>query len=200
MAGADARTDAGVTLAGTRVTLRPWRDADLPPFAALNADARVMEHFVVPLAADESDALAGRIRAAMAAQGGWGLWALDVPGIGFAGFCGLMRVTFDAGFNADPERRVVEVGWRLARAAWGHGYATEGARLALGHAFGVLGEPTVHSFTVPGNRRSRAVMARIGMHEAGEFGHPRVPAGHALHRHLLYRIDRAQWPPDDGGA
>jgi len=184
-----APVDAGARLRGARVTLRPWCDDDLAPFAALNADARVMAHFVAPLTAADSEAMAGRVRRAMAAQGGWGLWALDVPELGFAGFTGLMRVGFESWFN-DPAQPVLEIGWRLAAAAWGRGYATEAARLALAYAFTILHEERVFSFTAAGNRASRAVMQRIGMHEAGEFGHPRIAPDHPLHRHVLYRIER----------
>jgi RimJ/RimL family protein N-acetyltransferase len=189
MAGASADVDAGVTLRGARVTLRPWCDADLAPFAAINADPRVMAHFVAPLTREQSDASAGRVRAAMAAQGGWGWWALDLPGIGFAGFTGLSRVAFAAWFNP-PDRPVIEVGWRLDPAAWGRGYATEAARLALAYAFDTLGERSVFAFTAPANLASQRVMARLGMRPAGNFGHPRIAVDHPLHRHLLFRADR----------
>ncbi len=83
----------------------------------------------------------------------------------------------------------VEIGWRLARAAWGHGYATEAARAALDYAFGTLRLDEVVSMTVPANLRSRAVMERLGMTrlEADDFDHPRLQEGHALQRHVLYR-------------
>ena len=89
----------------------------------------------------------------------------------------------------------MEVLWRLARGSWGHGYATEAARACLGYAFTVLGVPEVISFTVPGNVRSRGVMLRLGMTQdrAGDFEHPRLPQGHALRRHVLYRLRREQW-------
>lgn len=169
----------------TRLLLRPWHAADRAPFAELNADPAVMEHFPAPLDRAASDALAGRIAADLD-RDGWGLWALEAVATGrFLGFTGLARPGFTAHFTP-----AVELGWRLARDAWGHGYATEAATAALGHAFGPLGLEEVVSFTTAGNHRSRAVMERLGMTHtpADDFGHPAVPAGHPLRPHVLYRL------------
>lgn len=168
-----------------RLELRSWRDEDLAPFAALNADPRVMEHFPSALTREESDALVHRIRAGME-KNGFGFWAVSMPGTAdFVGFIGLSVPPFDA-----PFMPCVEIGWRIAHEHWNKGIATEGARAALDTAFGELGLPEVVSFTVPGNTRSRRVMDRLGMrHDPREdFDHPRVPEGHALRRHVLYRI------------
>jgi len=177
-------------LRGARVTLRPWRDDDLAPFAALNDDPEVMRHLSGRLSRDESDALAQRLGGLVDANG-FGLWALDVAGLGFAGFVGFSpRVPFDfalAGIVPHPH----EIGWRLARAAWGRGYATEAAMLALHHGFGALGLPQIVSFTVPANSASVAVMQRIGLSLRGEFEHPRFAVGHRLRRHVLYAADAA---------
>ena len=172
------------TLIGERVTLRPWRDADLEPFAALNADPRVMEYLPSRLTRDESAAMIVRMQARLAAQG-WGHWALDVDGQ-CIGFVGLSAPTFEAHFTP-----CIEIGWRLAAEAWGKGYATEGARLALAHGFGTVGLAQIVSFTTTDNLRSRRVMERLGMtHDPAEdFDHPRL-AGHPLQRHVLYRLAR----------
>jgi RimJ/RimL family protein N-acetyltransferase len=183
-----AGTPVSTVLHGPRVTLRPWREDDLAPFAALNDDREVMRHLSGRLSRHESDAFVQRIRDHFASHG-FGLWALDVPLLGFAGFIGLSaRVPFAPavpGIVPNPH----EIGWRLARAAWGHGYATEGALLALRHGFDVLRLPQIVSFTVPANRTSQAVMQRIGLSLRGEFDHPRFAAGHPLRRHLLYAAD-----------
>lgn len=177
-----------------RLLLRPWRDADLAPFAALNADPEVMAYFPAPLTRAESDALAARIRAGIEARG-WGLWAVEVPGVcAFAGYVGLAEPRFEAAFTP-----CLEVGWRLARAQWGHGFATEAARAVLRCGFDVLARDEIVSFTSVGNARSRAVMERIGLRRdpADDFEHPLVPAGHPLRRHVLYRLRR---PVPNAGA
>jgi ribosomal-protein-alanine N-acetyltransferase len=173
-----------------RLILRDWRDDDLAPFAALNADPEVMRYFPATLTRAESDAAAARNRDGIARHG-YGFWAVEVPGVTpFAGMVGLSVPRFEAPFTP-----CVEIGWRLARAHWGRGYATEAARAALGHAFGPLGLGEVVAFTVPANVPSRAVMTRLGMTRtpADDFDHPLLPEGHPLRRHVLYRIARANW-------
>ena len=181
-------TDPPNPLHGARVRLRQWTDADLAPFAALNADADVMRHLIARLSRDESDAMARRNRVQIDTHG-FGLWALDVQGIGFAGFVGISpKLPFElpvAGIVAQPH----EIGWRLAKAAWGHGYATEAATLALRHGFEVLGLPQIVSFTAVTNTASQAVMQRIGLVRRAEFDHPRLAEGHQLRRHVLYAQD-----------
>ena len=170
-----------------RLRLRRWRPADREPFAAMNADPVVMEHFPSTLTRDESDALVDRI-AAHFDEHGFGFWAADVTASAtFIGFVGLSAVPFDAHFTP-----AVEVGWRLAREHWGRGYATEGARAALAFAFGDLGLAEVVSFTAVANRRSQAVMERLGMtHDpADDFDHPRLAPDSPILRHVLYRRHR----------
>ncbi|TDC64749.1 N-acetyltransferase [Actinomadura sp. GC306] len=173
-----------------RLVLRHWRDGDREPFAALNADPRVMEHFPARLTRAESDALITSIEARFA-EDGFGFWALEVAGTGeFIGFTGISAVRFPAPFTP-----AVEIGWRLARSVWGHGYASEAARRALRFAFDA-GLDEVVSFTAVANVRSQAVMERIGMTRdpADDFDHPLVPDGHRLKRHVLYRVTGAGRP------
>ena len=170
-----------------RLRLRPWRRADLAAFAAINADPVVMEHFPSVLERASSDALAERIGGHFDRHG-YGLWAVELPDVApFIGFIGLAIPRFTAPFTP-----CVEVGWRLARRYWGQGYATEGARAAVAFGFAEAGLEEIVSFTVPANRRSLAVMERLGMtSEAREdFDHPVLPAGHPLRRHRLYRLAR----------
>ncbi|CAI1772338.1 Uncharacterised protein [Serratia entomophila] len=177
------------TLDSARLRLRPWHDDDLPAFAALNADPQVMRYFPATMTAEESRAQAERIRAFMQ-QHGWGLWAVEVKGgAPFIGFVGLARPGDDL-----PCSPGIEIGWRLAAAHWGNGYATEAARTTLECAFGTLHLPEVMSFTAENNQPSRRVMTRIGMRFDGEtFLHPRLPAGHPLQKHVLYRLSKQQW-------
>ena len=168
-----------------RLRLRAWCAADLEPFRALNADSEVMRHFPNVLTAAESDAMGGRI-AAHFLQHGFGLWAVEAPGIApFLGFVGLAVVGFEAHFTP-----CVEVSWRVAREHWGHGYATEAGRAALEFGFERLGLEEIVAFTVPDNVASRRVMERLGMHHdrAGDFDHPKIPPGHRMRRHVLYRL------------
>ena len=167
-----------------RLLLRRWVQSDRSPFADLNADARVMEHFPSVLARADSDVLADRIEAHFERHG-FGLWAVELPDqIPFIGFVGLAIPSFEAHFTP-----CVEVGWRLAVAYWSRGYATEGARAALAFGFGPLALDEIVSMTVPENERSRRVMTRLGMtHDpADDFDHPFQPDHR---RHVLYRLQK----------
>jgi ribosomal-protein-alanine N-acetyltransferase len=177
-----------------RLLLRRWREPDLAPFAAMNADPEVMEHYPARLTRAESDAFARRIEEGFR-EDGFGLWAIETLADGsFIGYTGLARPAFTAHFTS-PARPATEIGWRLARHAWGHGYATEAAHAVLGFAFGQAGLHEIVSFTAETNTRSQAVMRRIGMirHPADDFDHPALPPGHPLRRHVLYRITQPDW-------
>jgi len=189
----DTQGTRGITeLRTERTLLRAWRDDDLVPFARLNADEEVMRWFPSPLSREQSDAMASRIRARLAADG-WGLWALEVPDVSpFCGFVGLSRVPFETNFTP-----AVEIGWRLDRHWWGHGYASEAARACLEYGFGPLGLTDIVSFTTTKNTRSRAVMERLGMTRdpAEDFDHPAVPEASPVRRHVLYRLSRGDAGP-----
>ena len=170
-----------------RLALRDWRPADRAPFAALNADPEVMEHFPGTLTEDRSDELVDRFQAQID-QRGWGIWAAERRDTGaFIGFIGLNPVPFEASFTP-----AVEVGWRLARAHWGQGFATEGGRAAVDFGLGDLGLDRIVSFTSTSNLRSEAVMRRLDMHLVTTFTHPGLPKGHRLAPHLLYAVDAVQ--------
>ena len=181
----ERRVAGAMDLRTERLRLRAWRDADREPFAQINSDARVMRYFRAPLTREQSDAF-GDVNRTHIEQHGWGLWAVEIPGISlFAGFVGLSRPRFDAHFTP-----CVEIGWRLAPEFWGHGYATEGAVAALAFGFDTLGLDEIVSFTTETNIPSRRVMERIGMTRkpADDFDHPALPVDHPLRRHVLYRI------------
>ncbi len=170
-----------------RLVLRQWREDDREPFAAMNADPEVMRHFPTVLDREASDAVLDRLRAAVEEQG-WGLWAVERADTGqLLGFTGLSVPRHPL-----PFMPCVEVGWRLTRPAWGHGFATEAAREALRVGFDELGLDEVVSFAAVDNTRSRAVMERLGMTRdpADDFDHPALPAGDPLRRHVLYRLGR----------
>jgi RimJ/RimL family protein N-acetyltransferase len=172
-----------------RLILRRWREDDRLPFAAMNADPDVMRHFPSVMTKEQSDALVDRIEQGFD-EHGYGLWALEVRDSGeFIGFTGLILQTFEAHFTP-----AVEIGWRLARPAWGHGYAIEAARKALAYGFGEAGLDEIVSMTTVGNERSRSVMERLGMTRdpADDFEHVRIPEGSPIRPHVLYRIRPGQ--------
>ena len=178
------------TIATKRLRLREWRDGDLAPFAALNADPRVMEYFPRTLTREESDALFERLREG-ARLHGFGPWAVEVPGVApFVGMIGLMVPKLGAAFEP-----AIEVLWRLAADHWGQGFAPEGAAAALDWGFEHLCVAEIIAYTAAGNDKSRRVMEKLGMrHAAGEdFEHPRVPEGSKLRRHVLYRLGKDAW-------
>ncbi len=187
-----------VEIRSPRLLLRCWRSTDLTPFAELNADPVVMEHFPAPLSRDESDALADRISDGLESRG-WGLWAVEVTDAerpaSFIGFVGLSTADFDAHFTP-----AIEIGWRLNRRHWGQGYATEAARAVVTWARGNLGTEEIVSFTTTTNGPSQAVMRRLGMsHDPGEdFDHPRVDPQSRLCRHVLYRLRLKDWDRPGG--
>jgi RimJ/RimL family protein N-acetyltransferase len=166
-----------------RLLLRPWRDDDLEPFAALNADPAVMEHFPSLLSRAQSDAMVERIRGHFAREG-FGLWAVELPGVApFIGFTGLPRPSFMPG---------VEVGWRLASDYWSAGYATEAARASIAWGFDQLQLPEIFAMVVPDNLRSQRVMAKLGMMRDpnADFEHPNIPQGSPRRPHWLFRLRR----------
>ncbi|CAL9662749.1 GNAT family N-acetyltransferase [Streptomyces sp. NPDC059409] len=166
-----------------RLLLRDWRASDLAPWAALNADPEVRAYFPGVLTREQSAASVAGFQADLDRRG-WGWWAVEVAATGeFVGFAGLDPVDEGMPFTG------VEAGWRLARPAWGHGYATEAARTVVSHAFESLGLAEVLAVTAAGNLRSRAVMERLGMtHDpADDFDDPEVPEG-PLRRSVVYRL------------
>jgi RimJ/RimL family protein N-acetyltransferase len=168
-----------------RLLLRDWRDADLDPFVAMNADPVVMEFFPETYTEERTRRFVALIRERWT-QLGYGLWAVERKDTGrFIGYVGLWPATFPAHFTP-----AVEVGWRLAADQWGHGYATEGARAALDYGFNTVGLDEIVSFTSAINVRSWRVMERLGMRRdvGGDFEHPNVPAGQPVRPHVLYRI------------
>ena len=188
---ADCRTmpTEPIELDTPRLKLRRWRDSDRAPFAALNQDPRVMEHFPAPIPQERSDASVDAFIAGFAERG-WSNWAVERRDTGeFIGFAGLSIPTRQFPFSP-----CVEIGWRLAHAHWGHGFASEAARAALEAGFTRIGLDEIVSMTALTNLRSQAVMQRIGLVDAQfHFEHAGVPAGHPTRPHCLYRLTAAQW-------
>jgi RimJ/RimL family protein N-acetyltransferase len=176
-----------------RLRLVAWHERHIAPFAAMNADPEVMRYFPATLTEEQTRA-AVEIGRNQFAERGWSNWAVELKhSAEFIGFVGLSMPRRQLPFSP-----CVEVGWRLARRFWGHGYATEGAKASLAVGFGQLGLTETVSFTALTNLPSRAVMERIGMRNTGrDFEHPAVPEGSPLRRHCLYAIAREQWQSSD---
>jgi ribosomal-protein-alanine N-acetyltransferase len=171
-----------------RLLLRQWLPEDLEPFAAHSADPEVMRYFRSTLSREQSDALARDFAQAIGERG-WGFWAVEArDGPRFIGFVGVSEPHFEAHFTP-----AVEVGWRLGREHWGHGYATEAARAAVDFGFRELELSEIVALTIPDNLRSRRVMERLGMTRdpADDFDHPNLPDW-PLRRHVLYRLARPE--------
>lgn len=176
------------TLTTERLLLRPWRESDRAPFAQMNADPRVMEHFPSCLTEAQSNVLVDKINAHFD-QRGFGLWAVQVrDDPAFIGFVGLSTPTFEADFTP-----CVEAGWRLRAEHQGRGYATEAGAAALKFGFEKIGLTEIVSFTSVNNTPSRRVMEKLGMRRdpAEDFDHPKLAPGDPLRRHVLYRIRAA---------
>lgn len=172
-----------------RLLLRAWEPRDLEPFAALNADPEVMRFFPAPFSHDETAAYMDRV-AALAGQGLGFLAAEERASGDLVGVVGMAPVPPEL-----PEMPAVEIGWRLARAHWGKGYAQEAARAWLHHGFATLALPEIVAMTTRGNLPSRRVMQRLGMtyDAADDFDHPALPEGHSLRPHVLYRLKAADF-------
>ena len=168
-----------------RILLRRWKQSDRPLFAAMNRDPQVMQYFPNLLSRRQSDQMVDRVETHFVTHG-FGLWAAELSATHeFIGFVGLSIPVFRAAFMP-----CVEIGWRLASSYWGRGLATEGAKAVLCQAFAFLKMRELVSFTVPANVRSRRVMEKLGMshNPTEDFDHPRLPEGHPLRRHVLYRL------------
>lgn len=181
----------GLILETPRLVLRNWRDDDRDLFREINRDPKVMEFFPFRRTPEEADAMMQRMRA-MIDETGLGCYAVELKQSAEPiGFCGLSKPDLAPIL---PEV-TVEIGWRLATRFWGQGYVTEAGRALIEFGFATKGLSEIVSFAVEANRRSTAVMERLGMrHDAQrDFDHPRVPDTHPhLKRHVLYRIGRPE--------
>lgn len=170
-----------------RLILRPPIDADLEPFVAMSADPEVMRHFPALLDRGECQAMFDRINARIAASG-YGFWAIERKADGaFLGLTGIQD------YRPEMPLTGIEAGWRLARHAWGQGYASEAAGAAVAFAFETLKAPRVSAITATGNLQSQAVMRRIGMTARPDldFDHPLLEPDSPLRRHVVYVIESA---------
>ena len=158
-----------------RLILRRWRDSDRPAFAAICADPEVMQWLGGVLNREQADERIDRVEATFERLG-YGRFLIERKSDAmFLGWCGVMPCHE----SVTPIAGQPEMGWRLIRAAWGEGFASEAARAALDDAFERLGMPEVLAYTSPTNLRSQAVMKRLGMtrEPLRDFEHPNITEG-----------------------
>lgn len=170
-----------------RLILRQWCESDFEPYIAMNMDPEVMRYFPALQTRENTLAQINRFQLSIE-ENGFGFFALERKDIGeFIGFTGLSIPRFESHFTP-----CVEIGWRLARAHWGHGFAQEAARACLAFGFDGLKLNEIYSFTSIHNSASINVMRKIGMSEIGTFEHPMIADGDRLKAHALYRINKAE--------
>ena len=175
----------------TRLRLRAIEPRDRDLFVALNADLDVMHFFPGPYAPEKSDEHLARYRAQFL-RDGYGFLTLELRTTGeYLGFVGLQPMIIAVPALPQP---AVEIGWRLTKAAHGHGYATEAAQAVLHEAFHIHNLPQVVAIIAPGNRPSRNVAEKLGMTYRPEltFDHPLMPEGHPYRQHVLYSLSTTE--------
>jgi RimJ/RimL family protein N-acetyltransferase len=142
-----------VTLETDRLILRPLRESDLDAYARICADPDVVRHVGAPFSRAEAWLHIATMLGHWQLRG-YGMWAVEERSSGaMVGRIGLYEPEGWPG---------LELGWMLARSHWGRGLATEGARAALGFAFGVLRRPHVISLIRPENVASIRVAEKLG--------------------------------------
>jgi len=169
-----------------RLGFRNWKNKDLLPFSKMNADERVMEHFPAVLSIEESNGLVERLTNHYN-DFGYTYFATELlENQEFIGFIGLGYQQYETVFTP-----ATDIGWRLKTAAWGKGYATEGAIRCLEYAFNELKLENIIATCTIGNSKSENVMQKIGMIKAREFNHPRLKDFPAYEKCMCYEISRS---------
>ena len=174
-----------------RLVLRVPGEADLGwQLARLNSPA-VMRHLGGPR--DEADVAASfeRNRAALL-RGEYGFWTVDLLATDEPiGKCGL--ATIDSPAAPAEIGGGVQIGWTLAEAHWGHGFASEAAQAVLAHGFGAHGLPVIWSQTSDSNLASTRVMARLGFERCAALDYIDPDYPRADNPTTVYRITRESW-------
>lgn len=167
-----------------RVLLRAWQESDLAPWTALNADSENLKYFPRTYSPEESLASYVRLRDLLA-NNDLGLWAAEERSSGeFMGFVGLAKQEIP-GVAFMPCH---EIGWRLDKKFWGHGYATEAAKVVLDYGLSEGGLKEIYSYTALQNIPSINVMKKIGLRQRPEldFAHPRIEDASPVKWHVVY--------------
>ncbi|MES2095699.1 MAG: GNAT family N-acetyltransferase [Pseudomonadota bacterium] len=170
-----------------RLILREWRAGEVVPFHTMCNDPEVMRYLGPPIGLADAEAARDRMNGYIASHG-YCFWAVERKSdAAFLGFCGMKP-----GPEGTPIHDAMEIGWRLARAYWGQGYAREAAAASIAWGWAHTDTPEIAAMTVIANSNSWGLMERLGMvrdYDA-DFDHPAVPDDSPLKRHILYRIVR----------
>lgn len=179
-----------VYLETNQLLLRSWSKEDLLPFAKLNANTKVMQHFPKTLTMEETKKMMEVLKQRFI-KDGFSFFATELKATGeFIGFIGLNIPAYTTPFTP-----CVEIGWRIDEEFWNKGYATQGAEACLRWGFESLGLKEIVSFTATSNIASERIMQKIGMVRdvAGDFDHPSLATDHPLARHVLYKISNPKF-------
>ena len=166
--------------------MRRWHASDLPPFTEMNLDPRVMEFFPQTFRPERTAKGLQQFNEHLD-QYGFTYYAADrLDTSDFIGFIGMKWQTYESFFTP-----CIDIGWRLKVDAWGNGFATEGAKACLNHAFGKLHLEEIVSVAPALNQRSIRVMQKIGMQYVRDFEHPNIPEKSPLRICHLYQLKRS---------
>ncbi|UUX51732.1 GNAT family N-acetyltransferase [Nisaea acidiphila] len=167
-----------------RLRLKSWEQGHFAPFAEMHADEEVMADLGGALDLAASHSKFERYREALR-QHGISRWAVEDLEGRFIGYAGVMpRLS-----PGHPLGAHYEVGWRLVRRAWGHGYATESARAALDDANNRLGITGIISYTGAENVRSQSVMRKLGLVRRSSLDFVQQAPGGGTWHGLVWSVD-----------
>jgi RimJ/RimL family protein N-acetyltransferase len=175
-----------------RLLLRNWEDRDLKPFLEMGQDERVMKYFPNLMSEEDCKTFIAT-KQAVIDKNGWGFWAAE--DLRSKSFVGVIGIVFDELPIKVIQSPRLEIGWRLRPEWWHQGLATEAARACLQFGFETVRSSEIIAVTALSNLPSIRVMQKLGMsrNTADDFDHPRVPEGHPLQRHLVYRLTKEEW-------
>lgn len=179
-----------IILETERLRLRTWKEGDKQALITISQDPEVMQHFPSIPSNDDVKNLFDKINQHQKDKG-YSLYAVELKSTAdFIGFVGLLTVGYQAHFTP-----AVEIGWRIAKAYWNKGYATEAAKAVLKKAFFDFKLHEIVSFTTTTNLASQRVMQKIGLHHSthDDFDHPRIDKNNPLCRHVLYRLSKKDY-------
>lgn len=172
----------------TRLGFRNWEESDIPELVKINQDDDVMAWFPKKPSPEETIRFIHRMQYTFHKKD-FCYFAVDTLSDGaFVGFIGLNEQTFPSDFTP-----CVDIGWRLKKAAWNNGYATEGARACLAYGFTQVNLNQIAAMAPVVNARSQNVMKKIGMKKVTNFTHPELLSYPHLRECVLFSLTKSQF-------